>query len=119
MSELEKMMCQLPKLVYEKANGVLFVVGFQSESKDINSLDRAAHYFDKMIDLYSGEKNDDEYNKELVDLYKNIRKLVMGFPVNIAESRKFLEQLSVEDSEHISKQIDMYKYVRSIYLKYK
>ena len=121
MSELEKMMGSLPKLVYEKANGELFVVGFQSQpmNENINSLNWAAKYFDKMIELYCGENNEDEYNRELVYLYKKIRNLVMDFPITITESRKFLEQLCSEDIVHVSKQVEMYKYVRSIYSNYK
>lgn len=78
MSELEKMMGSLPKLVYEKANGELFVVGFQSQpiNENINSLNWAAKYFDKMIELYCGENNEDEYNRELVYLYKKFEILL-------------------------------------------
>lgn len=121
MRELEKTMCHLPKLVYEKVNGQLFVVGFQSESinENINSLQMAAHYFDKMITLYTGNQNDAEYNQQLVYLYKKIRNHVGHFPISIMESRNILEQLCAEDITYVSKQIEMYKYVRSIYSKYK
>lgn len=122
MSELEKVLYNLPKLMYELENGKLIVLGFQSQSMDnelgklgINPIKEASRYFDEIIDLYKGKLDDKDYNKRLVYLYRKLKNLLEDYPADSRTSREQIYILSENDKVSVQNQVEIYKYIRSIY----